>query len=329
MSLSRFKRIVLACPVVKTGGPEAIHQLAYTLRSLKLDCSIAYFGQGHSLSLRDGALVCEPASAPESAAYYDRYFPHRASRVPLNDETIVIFPEGVATTAAQWRGPTAIWWLSVDNAERGDRRMTDPAFRAELFRRPEIVHLHQSAYARDFLRAQGAQRLYDLGDYTSELFTLGPKPTVSGTPNCAYNQIKGSELAEAFFATNTAFDGLPLRGYSTAQLKEIFQERMFYIDFGHFPGKDRLPREAAACGSIVFVNRRGAGAMYEDFPLHDMFKFTEADVSSGELARRLEAVAAAPELHFELQASFRDVVFNEKSTFQAQVARHWGQPQLT
>lgn len=329
MSLSRFKRVVIVCPVAKTGGPEAIHQLAYALTSLKLDCSIAYFGQGYQMSLQNGALTCGPPEPPVTVTHYDRYFPRRALNVTLDSQTLVIFPEGVAAVAARWPGPTAVWWLSVDNAQRGDERMKDPEFVRELFARDDLVHLYQSVYARDYLQSQSARRLYDLGDYTSEIFTLGPWPTVSPTPHCAYNAVKGSELAQRFFASHPEFNGLALRGFSKPELRAIFEQRMFYVDFGHFPGKDRLAREAAASGSIVFVNRRGAGATYEDFPLDDVFKFTEADVESGELARRLRAAAADPQGHFARQATFRDVVFSEKSTFQAQVARHWGLPQLT
>ena len=32
-----------------------------------------------------------------------------------------------------------------------------------------------------------------------------------------------------------------------------------YIDFGHHPGQDRLPREAVQCGCVVITGTRGSG----------------------------------------------------------------------
>jgi hypothetical protein len=328
MSLSRFKRIVLPCPTALTGGPEAIHQLAYALQSLRLECYVAYFGVSHQLARAGDTLRCEPAGSPQMLDHYARYYPRVAPQITLGEETMVIFPESLAGQATNWDGPTAVWWLSVDNAVRGDPRLKESSFREQLFARQDLIHFYQSAYAREYLRSQGATRLYDLGDYTSEIFTLGPPPALSASPICAYNAVKGSELAQSFFAQHPRLAGLPLKGYTKAQLREIFQQRMFYVDFGHFPGKDRLAREAAASGSIVFVQRTGAGGVYEDFPLPDLFKFGADDIASGELARRLDAIAAAPAEFWALQAGFRDLVANEKNTFHAQVARHWGKPQL-
>jgi hypothetical protein len=328
MSLSKYKRIVLPCPTALSGGPEAIHQLAYALQSLRLECYVAYFGASHQLVRSTETLRCEPAAEPTMMERYARYYPRVAPQIPLDEDTVVIFPEALVGLAPSWRGPIGVWWLSVDNAMRGEPRMNEAAFREQVFARQDLIHLYQSAYAREFLRSHGATRLYDLGDYTSEIFTLGPPPALSASPTCAYNAAKGSDLAQTFFAENPRFAGLPLKGYTKAQLRDIFQERMFYVDFGHFPGKDRLAREAAASGSIVFVQRTGAGGFYEDFPLPDLFKFSADDVASGELARRLDAVAAAPAEFWAQQAGFRDVVASEKNTFHAQVARHWGKPRL-
>jgi len=46
-----------------------------------------------------------------------------------------------------------------------------------------------------------------------------------------------------------------------------------YIDFGAQPGKDRLPREATACGCPSFIMNTGAGLNNSDFPRAKYFRF--------------------------------------------------------
>ena len=46
-----------------------------------------------------------------------------------------------------------------------------------------------------------------------------------------------------------------------------------YIDFGHHPGKDRFPREAASCGCCIITGMKGAAKYYEDVSIPAEFKF--------------------------------------------------------
>jgi hypothetical protein len=48
-----------------------------------------------------------------------------------------------------------------------------------------------------------------------------------------------------------------------------------YIDFGEHPGKDRIPREAAAMGACIIVNRRGSAANSVDIPIPGDFKIDD------------------------------------------------------
>lgn len=325
MSLSRYKRVVILCPTAMTGGPEAIHQLAYGLNSAGIECYIAYYGPEHRVRVAPDRLHCAPATCEQLMTRYARYFPRVLDEIALEPSTLVILPEPLARQAASFRAcGVAVWWLSVDNAYINNPDFQDREKLRAYFADREPHHLYQSVYAREWLRANGAVKIYDLGDYTSEMFTLQPARGPSPRAACAYNAAKGSDIAQQFFADNPQFDALPLKGYSRDELREIFSERLFYVDFGHMPGKDRLPREAAACGSIVFVHRKGAGRCYDDFPIPDVFKFDLEDVASGELARRLRQAAEAPAEHWAMQGFLRDTVLWEKTVFGQQIMRHWG-----
>lgn len=325
MTLSRFQRVVLLCPTALSGGPEAIHQMSYALNSIGVDCYVAYYGQAHRLRYVGDRLICEPPACEPVMNQYAQYQPRVAAEIPLDANTLMVLPEPLATRHSTFTScGVAIWWLSVDNALKGQPELADPITRASFFEERRVHHLYQSVYAREFLREAGAVKLYDIGDFTSDTFTVGPAPRQATTPAASYNAAKGSDVAQAFFAQNADLPSLPLRGYTKTQLREIFSSHMFYIDFGHFPGKDRLPREAAAAGSIVFLHRKGSGAFYDDFPVPDWFKFDAEDIESGELARRLQAVVASPAQFWEQQSFFRNIVTWEKNGFHEQIMRHWG-----
>ncbi|MBW3558864.1 MAG: hypothetical protein KY449_03705, partial [Proteobacteria bacterium] len=91
--------------------------------------------------------------------------------------------------------------------------------------------------------------------------------------------------------------------------------------FGHFPGKDRTPREAAASGSVILIHRRGAGAQHEDFPIGERYKFNEQDVLSGALNELVTSVLREPGPAWRDQAPFRDSIRKEKLVFDGEIAR--------
>lgn len=163
-----------------------------------------------------------------------------------------------------------------------------------------------------------------LTDYTDERFHIRLPASPILNNKIAYNPKKGGEAAEAFFRENPHFEKLPLQGYSKEDMLGVLKETGIYIDFGHFPGKDRIPREAAAAGCIVFLHRAGSAAYYDDFPVPDVFKFKSADVTSGELAKHVTAALQAPAEFWNLQANLRQAVAWEKHTFCGEVMRLLG-----
>jgi len=325
MDLSHIRRVALFCPPAATGGPEALHQLSHALTRLGLECYMVYFRVGDGVRIEKDRIRSASPLAAKMVDFYAAYAPRFEPEVPRDADTLVVLPEALALQHYRFKlGKVAIWWLSVDNAYRGAPQLEDEAVRRELFARPDLIHLWQSAYARDFLREGGAPNVAELRDYTSPLFTqtppAGPPPRLA----CAYNAAKGGDLGRDFFEVHPRLDGLALKGFSKPELRDIFSERLVYVDFGHFPGQDRLPREAAASGAVAFVHRKGAGAHDEDFPLPEVFKFEEGEVRSGELAARIEAVMADPRRYWDLQRPFRDRILGERQAFHAQAAALFG-----
>jgi hypothetical protein len=321
MSMGYVKRVTFLCPTVVTGGPEAIHQAAQVLNGQGLPTDIAYYGPGGSLRLDGGQLVCDPPEANRCLTAYERYEPVVCRKALLRRHHLVVLPEVLAIQARLFqRASVAVWWLSVDNGLPG----VDEAGRRRFFADRAVKHLHQSAYAEDFLRGWGVTS-EPLADFTDPVFTSVVPEAPNPDPGVAYNPAKGADLAAAFFAQNPEVRGVALRGMSKAEIVESLRRTMVYVDFGHLPGKDRLPREAAASGAVVFLRRLGAGRFAEDFPIPDFFRFDADDVASGELARRVAAVQADPGAFWAQQETFRAGIRAERTEFCDQLLALRGQ----
>ncbi len=317
--MERYEKIFILCPATVSGGPEAIHQLAQITNELGVRTYIAYYDR-HSPPTIDRSRVCyEPASANPCLSYYQKYNPVAAADVNLSETTLLILPEVLFDTARQVRDHTAaIWWLSVDNAFSKHSKLRDPEYRKSFFANDRIIHLCQTHYAREVLRGLGVKQTYDLVDYTDDLFTLMPPKVPNSGNRVAYNPRKGGDLAQTFFAKNPAIDATPIQDMTKMQIYEAFRDTQIYVEFGHNPGKDRLPREAACAGCIVLVRDRGGSSFFGDTPLDQFFKFSEDDVTSGVLTGKIRDIRLNPGEFWKRQAFYRNVLYAERELMRLQ-----------
>jgi hypothetical protein len=215
---------------------------------------------------------------------------------------------------------TALWWLSVDNAMGPKSTLRDEQRRRAWFRLP-FLHLTQSAYAADWVTQNGRADRWMLGDYTDPIFTDHSNLThAQRARRILFNPRKGGDMVKLLEPVLPDWEFSPLQGMSKIQLRELMLGSRYYIDFGHHPGKDRLPREAAASGCVVLTHFAGAARYFEDVPLEPTFKFAATDVSNGRLATALQQIDSAYEPVWRRQHRYRAWIMQEKMVFDAQVA---------
>ena len=70
-----------------------------------------------------------------------------------------------------------------------------------------------------------------------------------------------------------------LQGYNQKQLLELYRNSKVYMDFGTFPGAERVPKEAVVNGCSVLTGLYGASGYYNDVPLPKEYKI-EANVKN-------------------------------------------------
>jgi hypothetical protein len=319
-----YSSVLVICPAnAMTAGPEALHQLVAELNAQGQPAAIVY----HPFD-RD-------AATPE---------PYRKYNVPVAryaDEagTLIVFPEIFPTLALRVRhARAAIWWMSVNNytCVRYESVLRDKIrYTRNLLkgRRPwrgmaalrGLTHLAQSHYAELFLREHGiagAQLsdpipVYLEADYLAALAQRLPTPRQDVI---LYNPTKGVKVTERLRAAYPQWTFRPLRGLDRAALADAFLGAKVYIDFGHHPGKDRLPREAAIHGCCVITGRYGSAENPVDVPVADRYKL---DVRADDFVARFgEEVTRIFDDFDGASADFtayRTAIAREPENFRAQV----------
>lgn len=325
-----FDNVLIFCPEYLNGGCEALHQLGHQIARHGGSAHMAYYGPYSSLELNGDVLRCHLAASPVRD-YFARYQPTPLHETQLGPNTLLLLPEVLSKLAATSddRYQRALWWLSVDNAIEQNRALLDPGYRRQVFADTGLRHFHQSDYACTFLRANGATNYHALSDYTDPDFIrrsldAAENPPISERANriCFFPN-KGAALAARFIdgrdALQQTVQFLPIRGMSKPQVRDALFGARLYLDFGNHPGKDRVPREAAIAGAIVLLHAVGAAACFPDHPLPAAYRFTEHDIASGDLHRKVAAILDQPDAHFAAQRIYREAILHERERFDLEV----------
>lgn len=322
---TKYRHVLVACPGnALTAGPEALHQLVADLNRLGQAASIVYFPFDRNF---------------ETPSPYNKY---DAPVAPYQDNNgdLIIFPEIVTTYALKVKNATAgIWWMSVNNytCNRYGNPLRDKfRYFKNLARglRPlgglkslrHLKHFAQSYYALDFLNSHGIKGAL-LSDpipvYTSAYYlnTLPPLLHKNIRDNVIlYNPKKGYKVIAALMQSYPQWKFFPLEGLNRERLAEKFLSSKIYIDFGHHPGKDRLPREAAIHGCCVITGILGSAANELDVNIPRRYKLKQNSKSFifdfgkevGDIFDNYENCAAS-------FANYRETIGNEQAVFDQQV----------
>ena len=274
-----MKPIYILCLAgVRTGGPEAIHQLSDALIEQGFDARMVYYDWAQIAAL-------EAAQPQEGYMFgsvhkneieeYARYKVNQSDVIWNREDTIIVLPETLCHLAPKFDKATVlVWWLSVDNGFGALAKVNLNHLRAE-----NVKHAYQSRYAQQFLASLGLDS-YHLSDYTTDISKLAkPMPTDERANLVLFNanhkvttdlQLIADQLGRA----DPSIECIPIRGLDRKEVAALFARARVYVDLGNLPGKDRMPREASLMGCDVLVASNGAGAT--DFPFANVLNPAEA-----------------------------------------------------
>lgn len=329
--MGRYKKIYVLAPFNhSTGGVELAHQLVDYLRNMHAEAYIVY-AKSNAKQVSDDQTI---------TPNYAKYNLESTAVIEDSPENILVLPEIYFEFVLQYKNiRLACWWMSVDfrytrttfrerfhfkrkvkdkiNLLKGYAKGCYREFKNDnnLLRRESerIIHLYQSHYAQYHLYSNGFSRLLPLSDYIN-LDLVGnistPKKDV-----VLYNPSKGYEFTQKIIANMPDVEFVPLKGLDREQLRELLETSKLYIDFGHFPGKDRLPREAVSNGCCIITGKLGASYFYEDMPIEDRYKFDVCEENIPAIAAEIRHIlvdytSCKPDFDY-----YRSRVARERETF--------------
>lgn len=331
--MASYSKFLVVCPGdAITGGPELLHQLVHELRKQGRDANICYW----------------PANREYQCPTPYRKYDAPQCRFEDKAGNLVILPEVLTRISRRIKeSACAIWWLSVDNYFRfpqnhrylnpfttiAGNRFYDPWRRFNSLRRRErrrlgamksLIHYAQSHYARDFLAKAGIESAM-LTDYLSEEH-LRPREQVAPKQDIVvYNPKKGFEVTQALIRRLPHLRFVPIQNMTAAEVSNLLRSAKVYIDFGHHPGKDRPPREAALAGCCVITGTSGSAACEVDMPIPPAYRM---DPYGADFASRFARTVEDIFLHHDVRSRdfepWREVIRSERKMFERQVAQLFG-----
>lgn len=268
--------IFIASPTgIATGGTELLQQLCFCLNQNSIQASMLYYGEFENSPV-----------AVKFKEYDNPYVLRNEFCYSKND--IIVVPEtsiGLLYKESN-KLKKYLWWLSVDNYSMYSPDGLKNKLRATMdrivFKR--CTHLVQSEYARLYLKNKlkiKEQNVYYLSDYINQEYFKSNNTSVDDyrENNILFNPRKGIQFTKKIIKAIPEYNWIPLQGYTNQELHRLFLKSKVYIDFGHHPGKDRMPREAAVCGCCIITGKKGAAHNDIDVPIPQEFKFEDSENS--------------------------------------------------
>lgn len=310
------EKIFVASSAKETGGPEALHHLVHELRQLGADAYISYLPLGLSVTKPDRFQHYDaPAAAWQDCA-----------------SNYILLPENETGLVNQIRhARVGIWWLSVDNYFGRKHqswfkdwyvrlRRLQTGTRAPLSRLKACDHFAQSEYARMFLHEHGIKGEM-LGDALRPEFLQLRFDVTKKRDLIAFNPNKGQKALALLQEAYPGFEFVAIQNMTPEQVADLLLQAKIYVDFGHHPGKDRPPREAAMAGCCVITRRQGSAGNPVDVPLPEKYKLADGPSgiqAFGGLVAEIFKDFSRYQVEFD---AYRSSIRREPEEFRQQVAR--------
>lgn len=324
---AKYNNVYVFAPYkLATGGIELAHQLVHTINQLGGNAYVVYE--------TGGKIVEEPIITPQYADYDIK----TTSQIIDDADNFLVLPEVYYDWIKKFNNLTiGCWWMSVDNFFRKCHWIESFKFQKSLKEKlvwarhcynkkcktrlsdfvpssDRIIHFYQSAYAQNFLYNHSISNLRPLSDYINPSL-LESKTDFNKEDIILYNPSKGYKFTSKIINSNPNLKFIPLKGLSRDELKNLLQKAKLYIDFGHFPGKDRLSREAVVNGCCILTGTLGASFFYEDVPIECKYKFDVSKSNLFHISATISDILENYESHSPHFNEYRRSVHNEEDNF--------------
>lgn len=284
------KRFYICTPAnICSGGPEALHQLAYYMHQLGMEAYTVYYDYTGFIETQT----------------IDRYKQYKVSVIKYEDildeeDSCVIASENAPWCLNGFRhAQRCIWWLGLIAADmnRGSllermayhkRKLLGQSllnYRHLGYNLNQVWHCCGSKYAYEYVRQRFPKTVveYLVEPISTDFLRLGNADlSLDREDVVLYNPSKPSDLMSELL-DRKRFEYIPLQGYTPQGLAEMYKKAKLYVDFGEFGGPERMPKEAVYFGCNILVSNHRAAVNDFDVAIPGKYK-----VGDDETAQQVE-----------------------------------------
>lgn len=290
---NKNKVIYIACYGSKdTGGSESLHQLAQSLSSIGFETYVYY---------------ADKYDTPDGLKKYNV---KKCMKIINDSDSILIVPETLTGLLLKNKKcEKYIWWLSWDfyfeNFPKryalrkiGNKKLSmfwpivaslgiikgSIYINNYKFQINDVKHIYNSEYVRGNLTEKGVlseQMMYLCGPISTNYeISFEERERIRNNKQkglIAYNPSKNRNFNEKIInflkKNNQEFESVAIENMTLEKVKETLEKSDIYMDFGFFPGPERLPREAVMLGCKIITSTDGAALNSEDVKIPRSLKF--------------------------------------------------------
>jgi hypothetical protein len=318
-----------------SGGPLALHQLAYEMKLLEYNVVMLYTD------------IAKDESDLINSNFKNFKLPYitNIKEVIDTEYNVLILPE---VNIKMFQGfsflKKVIWWLSIDNYYKAYiyntpllsslpktkiiSRFLDLVVyfknkKFNIFSSKEFgkyYHLCQSEYAFQFIgnKAKNKKNIGFLTDYLHESFLNKSEEIINLTDKqdvILYNPKKGVNFTKKIISKNNNLKFIAVENFTPDEVVDLLKKSKIYIDFGNHPGRDRFPREAALMGCCVLVGLKGSAMFHKDMPFDDKYKFLTKESNLTKISDTLLDIITNYKEHKDKFSTYREFIKTNKSIF--------------
>lgn len=346
VALSKCAKVYIVSPYHKTGGPKSLHQLANILVDRGADVYMVYYS---GKEIREVDVVLYPECKAKLACEIE----DKKENVVITSE----FYSGILLEFSCVK--KVIWWLSLDfyltnkvgyrtrlsMYKKGYPQIMYPLMIAYklCFKRNEnpragyikdkkdfqqIFHMYNCEYVRSFLQDKGveeSQMHYLCGPLEESYLNVCKKGVLAQKEDVIiYNPAKNNKvyfdkLKKAISKRNKSVVFLPIQNMSREEVYQSISKAKLYMDFGYFPGPERMPREAVTLFCNLIVAKKGSAQNSVDVPIPDEFKFASSDSNISKIASLAVDMIANYDTYVDRFDVYRDKVREQILRFSADI----------
>lgn len=315
-----------------TGGPETLHQAANMIASMGYNVRM-YYAEPHTMNV---------------PRQYKVYNIQATDTIEDSEENCLIIPETLTHLLRKFKKiRVCIWWLSLEFYLKADP-VTLIKWRMEANKWPRVlfpiaflvlaakgkIHFHQyhfddngkylhaynCEYARLYLANKGIPEekcVYLCGPLNHTFFekTIDKKNVRENV--ILYNPKKGIEFTQKLIAAakKSSLDAefIALQGMTPDQISDLMTRAKIYMDFGEFPGPERIPREAVTMGCNIITGRRGSAANDIDIPIPNEMKFEDKEENIPDILEKINDMLNNYDKYYPYYDKYRIKVKNQVS----------------